>query len=122
MKTIKAIQSEIDSIDNLIFENAKLPEERQFSEKKYKSLNKKQSTLRTILEYLKTNPSEEFLKNDADRLMKLIKSKEDYYPTWLKSVEASRIEVDKQKSHYEGLFNLKHYRTLLKTTNYLLSD
>ncbi len=122
MKTIKAIQSEIDSIDNLIFENAKLPEERQFSEKKYKSLNKKQSTLRTILEYLKTNPSEEFLKNDADRLMKLIKSKEDYYPTWLKSVEASRIEVDKQKSHYEGLFNLKHYRTLLKTTKYLLSD
>ena len=70
--------------------------------------------------YLETNPKEEFLKSEKNRISKIISAKEIQYDYWSSNVCPDVIDVKKRRSIYNeelGLTSLKHQ---LKTISYIL--
>lgn len=88
---------------------------------KIKRLNKLNKELKLIVKYLETEPSEQYLNAEKQRLIKLIDAKESGFTKWcIYALEAKQLEEKKRLPYYEKLFNLKQLRIQLKTINFIL--
>ncbi len=88
MKNIKEIKKEI-------LENEKLMRLKKTTYRKRISLSKRNKCLAEIIMYLETSPSEEFLRNQKSRMLKIISAKESQYGYWSSNVCPDRVGVKK---------------------------
>lgn len=103
MKTINQINREIR---NLIKENPK-------------RVKQKVSELRGYIRYLETNPSEEFVRSEYERLKKEIKVLESRFESWLE-VPRHRITPNPE-SVYEQESGISTRKKQTKALKYLLN-
>ena len=84
-----------------------------------KKINNKIEDLKTIVLYLETNPSEEFIKSEKARLEKQVDAIEDNFQKWLNSGSSRRHSEKPLKVYYKEM-KLEEVTKRLKTINYLL--
>lgn len=77
MKKIETIQKEIDHIIALMKQKAKSNEELNLPKPKFTKENSRIQYLNTIIAFLETNPTDEYLHKEQTRLETLIRSLRD---------------------------------------------
>jgi len=88
---------------------------------------KRQTFLNTIRLYLETNPSEAYLKKEAERLQNIIKSIRAGFDTYCKcnpdvSTDSSKEEIAVARAAYYRSKEYTKHRRHLKTTLYILNN
>jgi hypothetical protein len=114
MKTTSLIMQEIE-------QNKKLMRENLIAKRIYNKLAKKNSELNTFLLYLETSPSEIFLKQEKDRLIKLIEAKEMNYAYWSATVCPDDVDVKKRRQLFNKEVGITKLKNQLQSITYLLT-
>ena len=114
MKKIEDLQKEIS-------ENIKLMKSRKEMNHSYSSISKKNDVLKFYISYLESNPSEDFLKSDKERMLGIIKSKESNYNYWNKNVCPQDVPDKKRRSLFNKETGIAELKKRIKTINYILS-
>ena len=114
MKKIEELKKEVS-------ENIKLMKSRRELNISYSSISKKNEMLKFYISYLESNPSEEFLKQDKDKMLKIIKNKEADYAYWLEHVCPQDILPKKRRALFNKETGITELKKKIKTLNYILS-
>lgn len=88
--------------------------------KELKRLKAMLPTLKSAILYMETNPSEQFLINEKNRVNRMINNRMDSFPEPLQEVSLSVLK--KAKKEFEKEHEIPKLRTQLKMINYLLKD
>jgi hypothetical protein len=111
MKTVKNIKSEIADLTSKKVDRYTTEYNRTVAQLAF---------LNACLYYLQTNPSEEFVKREAERLENYISSKMELF----KAPDAETTPkpvITKLKKAHEDFYELSKYRLQLKTLRFLLA-
>lgn len=112
MKQIKDVKSEISDIKHKIEAGVLDTEE--------KRLRKKIPFLRKCILYLETEPREEFLKSEIDRICEMINTRIEMFKEPHNADKLSKKDLSKLKKAHEKEWEVPKLRMQLKTLNYLL--
>ena len=96
--------------------------EKGIDSKKKARITEKIQLLKKYSLYLDTEPSEEYLQKEKDRITKIIKAKESQYDDWCEGVQAQKLEVKERKSAFKKLHNLSKLKQNVKTIRFLLKN
>jgi hypothetical protein len=112
MKTLEEINQDIRNVE-LEMMDGTTPKRR------YKTLETKLKLLRQIKMYLETNPSEEFIELEINRINTYISSKQSQFEYWKKNVCPQHVDTNKRKALFEREVGIPHLKKQLKTLKYL---
>jgi hypothetical protein len=114
MKTAKELQKEVA-------ENIKLMKQKKEAGLRYNSISKKNEELNSIIRYLESNPKEEFLNAEKDKIQKIIDSKKSQFPYWAENVCSQDVSQTKRRALFNKEVGITDLSKRLKTLNYILS-
>jgi len=104
MKTIKAINKEIEEIVSKAFPTTRDKNRVAF--------------LRQCVRYLETEPSQEFLDSEKERLKREVQVLENRYDNWLESVPKRKSSPNPYGAYCTEV-NMNYHKNQLKTLKYL---
>jgi len=117
MKTIKEIQSEIDE---LIKEASQMPKDYARFKRRRKIISTTIKSLRFLITYLETNPSEDLIKAQKTSVDKRIRIITDRFNSWRKDHPEEVKKYKNIKARYRTLNEMKKLEDQRKSLNYLL--
>jgi len=134
MKTAAFLQKEIDLLVEATAKNkqeiSSLYNKKELSEYDRKEIKKckaaikrdksRQSFLKTCLLYIKTEPNEDYLKKEVDRISNRINLLMTNY-TPLDDERCTKSQISTHKKNYEKEMGVPKIRTQLTTINFLLN-
>lgn len=112
MKTIEQVNEDIRASEFFISDN--------IVNIKKSTLNKEKKKIefnRFVIKYLETNPKENFLKQERERLKTLIANKSIQFKLWL---PPANLEPKKHKAAYNKHTGITEFNKQLKTIEYIL--
>jgi len=123
MKTIKEVEKEIAQINLELTNDSKkyFSDKGKFTPNKIGKLMKRIEFLNGLALYLKSNPSEDYLKSELDRINKSIKNANSGYSYWEKYNAPKDVDPKKYKTLYASTVGLGKLKKQLKTIDYLLA-
>lgn len=114
MKNIQDLKKEVS-------ENIKLMKQKKELGRSYLSISKKNEQLKYFITYLETNPSEDYLKSERDKLQAIISTKSSQFDYWSKNVCSQEVLVTKRRNLFNKEVGITDLKKRLKTLNYILS-
>lgn len=128
MKTIEEVKNEIDGnmeylerLHEKISKGVKTSREVKMHQRDFNRVIKENAILREILMYLQTNPKEEFIISEREKVQKVLASKNFQFTFWVRNCCPDDLPVNKRRSVYnkeQGITILQHQ---LKTLNLILN-
>jgi flagellar motility protein MotE (MotC chaperone) len=115
MKTITEVKEQIA-------ENEARGVKKTISEREYKKLCNETEVLRTVLKYLETKPSEDYLKREKERLEAIVKAKNDQYEYWLKHNKPLEVDPKNARSYFNKESGVTVLSRQLKTIKIILDQ
>jgi|GEM_PF-3077258 len=118
MKNITDVKKEISSIENL--SQVDIDEMKGAT---WRRLKKKLALLRLLINYLETNPTEEFVKSEIARIEKTVSNKMDEWDKEREVYVSKGVvakEINKLKNKYESMYDLKKMRTQVRNLRILI--
>lgn len=82
---------------------------------------KKNDKLNYFISYLETNPSEQYLKSEKDKIQRIISSKTSRFDYWSENVCSQEILMTKRRALFDKEVGINDLKKRLKTMNYILS-
>lgn len=113
MKTINDIKGEIKAIENTPVSDIK-----EMKPAKWKRELKRLELLRLLVIYLETNPKEEFIKSEIDRL-EVIMNNRAFDPDEFEKLPQK--EITRLRNEHETKFEIKKMRQQQKVLKYLFA-
>lgn len=94
----------------------------KLSKKERTKVNNEVSRLRSVLVYLQSDPSEEFLIKTKRRLERSIKSIKDNYEYWFVYCHGGDLNDGKEKSRFDKETGLPQLKRNLKNVKFILEE
>jgi hypothetical protein len=110
-----------DDLKKEVAENVKLMKQKKESGLRYTSISKKNEELNSVIRYLETNPKEEYLKAEKDKIQKIIDSKKSQFAYWAENVCSQDVFQTKRRNLFNKEVGISDLTKRLKTLNYILS-
>lgn len=76
---------------------------------------------REILKYLQTDPNEDFISSEKERLSKIIKNKESQYGVWLFNFPNKNLKQSQYKTLFKKEVGIDVLKRQLKNIEFLLN-
>ena len=128
MRTAEEIENEIDGnieylvrLQDKISQGRKSDTETKRNKAEFNRVLKENALLREILFYLKTNPREEFIVSERDKIQKILQAKNEQFLYWKKNVCPADVPEKKIRSHYNKEQGILFLQKQLKTLNLILN-
>lgn len=115
MKTADEVEKVIKQNNDFINENLETMKSSQI--KKLKSQNE---DLKQIVLYLMTGPNESFIISEAERLSKIIESKNEQFEYWAKCAAPQGMKESSKRTAFGKEHGLDLIRKQLKMLNFIL--
>lgn len=112
---------QIEELKREVSENIKLMKQRKDLGRSYSSISKKNEILKYFISYLESNPSEEYLKTERDKIQKIINAKESQFHYWNENVCPQDVSITKRRSLFNKEVGITDLKKRIKTLNYILS-
>jgi hypothetical protein len=113
MKSLIEIRSEIENNNKSLLLDS-------LTKKKKTSISKQNKFLREMMMYIETNPREDYLIKEREKLQNIIKSKEDQYIFWSANICDKKVDVNKRRALFNKEIGLIHTKKQIKTLNFIL--
>jgi uncharacterized protein YlxP (DUF503 family) len=110
-----------DDLKKEVAENIKLMKQKKDAGLKYKSISKKNEELTSVIRYLESNPKEEYLKAEKEKIQKIIDSKKSQFNYWAENVCSQDVFQTKRRALFNKEVGITDLSKRLKTLNYILS-
>lgn len=104
-----------------VADNIKLMKQKKEAGLKYKSISKKNEELTSINRYLESNPKEDFLKTEKDKIQKIIDSKKSQFGYWTENVCPQDVHQGKRRALFNKEVGITDLNKRLKALNFILS-
>jgi len=115
MKTKESIQNEISALQS------KGANKSLFTPSEYKALGRRVEFLRTVLNYLQSEPRMEFIEKQKADLENKLKLIDDGFKKFIDFRPKDNKDTKQVISEYESQMGVKHIKSQLKTLNYILN-
>ncbi len=115
MKTIADLNNKVKSNQSFIERHLNF-----ITNSELKKLRKENQFIKSMILYLESNPSEEYLKNELSRLSLIVKSKLEQFEYWKQNICAKNIEEKKMKTVFKQELGLTDIEKRIKTLKYLI--
>lgn len=112
---------QIEELKKEVSENIKLMKQRKEANRSYSSISKKNDILKHFISYLESNPSEEYLKIEKNKMQKIVNAKESQFDYWSENVCSQEVSITKRRSLFNKEVGITDLRRRIKTLNYILS-
>ena len=116
MKTIKKLQSEMDSVKSEIENYQKIDTPENI--RRVKKCRTRFSHLKWCKQYIESNPTQAFLEKERDRLSNRINK---FLENYIEPVMANKSEATKEKKAFEKDMGIPKIRKQLTAINFLLN-
>lgn len=116
MITVKQIQDRVSQINDDIVNRHEV--DKAF----LRNAKIEKSFLHQLLLYVETNPSEDFLNKEKERLNKIITSLENGFDFWSKHNKPTDVDAKKLRSYYNKEMGITKFKNQLKAVNTILND
>jgi hypothetical protein len=110
-----------DDLKKEVAENIKLMKQKKEAGLRYNSISKKNEELKSIIRYLESNPKEEFLNAEKDKIQKIIDSKKNQFNYWTENVCPQDVYQSKRRALFNKEVGITDLSKRLKTLKYILS-
>lgn len=113
MKSLLEIKSEIENNNKSLLLDS-------LTKRKKTSISKQNKFLREMMMYIETNPREEFLIQEKERLQKFIEAKEEQYVYWSANICDKKVDVNKRRALFNKEIGLTPIKKQIKTLSFIL--
>lgn len=113
MKTLREVKKQIA-------QNERAAYQKGISDAQYKKIARETENLRIAQKYLETEPSENYLKTELDRLSRVVKAKMDQYDYWFSNVKPFDVEPKDAPAYFNRENGLAHLRKQIKFLQFIL--
>jgi len=114
MKTIAAIKRSIEK-------NEETGRYMVPTQPEHRRMSKENKKLKAALFLLETNPREDFLRAEIERINSIIQSKEDQFKYWFDNVCPRDIEPRKRRAYYNREFGLGKMKEQISFLKFVLA-
>jgi hypothetical protein len=112
---------QIEKLKKEVSENIKLMKQRKEMNCSYRSISKKNELLKYFISYLESNPSEDYLRAEKNKIQKIINAKDGQFEYWSENVCSQDINEIKRRTLFNKEVGITDLRKRIKTLNYILS-
>jgi len=112
---------QIEELKKEVSENIKLMKQRKDANRSYSSISKKNDVLKYFIAYLESNPSEEYLKAEKNKMQTIVNTKESQFDYWSKNVCSQEVGITKRRSLFNKEVGITDLKKRIRTLNYILS-